>query len=116
MSVPYLVVGQKLLENQSVVSPAYKYSLTQQTDGNLVLYENSTGRATWHANSGTGRGNFTVLQSDGNFAVYTDGGDAVWAAGSNRDNFDGVLVVKDDGGIYVAQQVFDVTKARARGS
>lgn len=47
--------------------------LRMQTDGNLVIYNNSNG-AIWQ--SGTGGGDassYAVMQSDGNFVVYDNG-------------------------------------------
>ena len=110
----YLVIEQKLYQNQSIYSPSRKYVLIQQSDGNLVLYLNGTGRATWHTNTATGSGNYAVLQSDGNFVVYDQNGTALWGAGSNRDNFQGILIVTDDGKITILDFAFDVTSAKAR--
>lgn len=109
MTIPYLGVDQSLLANQYIFSPNLKYKLEQQGDGNLVLYEVSSGTATWHTNTATGYGNYAKLQGDGNFVVYDQGGTALWGAGSNRDNFEGVLLVTNEGKIAILDYVFDVT-------
>lgn len=110
-----LAIDQKLLQNQSIVSPNRKYFLIQQSDGNLVLYQTDTGKATWHTNTASGSGNFANLQADGNFVVYDSKGSPLWSAGSNRSNFKGVLIVTDKGKISIVDVVFDVTGVPAKG-
>lgn len=105
----YLIIDQKLLQNQSVVSPNRDYTLIQQGDGNLVLYNH--GKPLWQANTATGAGNFTILQADGNFVVYDSKGSPLWAAGSNRKDFKGILIVTDQAKISILDVVFDVTSA-----
>jgi len=46
-----LLVSQQLNANDRLVSPNGKASLVMQTDGNLVLYRNDTGRALWSTNT-----------------------------------------------------------------
>lgn len=113
MSYPYLVIGQKLEQNQFVYSPAHTWKLWQQSDGNLVLY-NGANEPKWQANTATGAGNFTILQADGNFCVYTSDGTPMWAAQSNQSNFNGILIVTDDGKILIEDFSKDVTAVPMR--
>lgn len=109
-----LRAGSSLVQNQSIVSPNRRYVLTQQNDGNLVIYDkqnNST--PTWHSNTATGGQNRVVMQNDGNFVVYDNNG-PIWSASSNRDNFQGCLMLTDEGRLMIYDQVFDVTNAPAR--
>ena len=109
-----LGIDQKLQQNQVLVSPNRKYTLIQQGDGNLVLYESQTSKPIWHTNTATGAGNFAIMQGDGNFVVYDKDGKPLWGANSNRSNFKGCLIVTDDGKISVVDQTTDVTSAPAR--
>jgi hypothetical protein len=75
-----------------------KYQLTLQTDGNLVLYDHKMGTGPVWA---TGvRGDYAVMQSDGNFVLYQWSGHAVWASGTWR--YPGsYLALQDDGNLVV---------------
>ncbi|KUF18782.1 hypothetical protein [Streptomyces silvensis] len=73
-------------------------TLVQQSDGNLVIYDEFN-RARWAANT-VGRGWTTRFQTDGNLVVYTRSGRPVWA--SNTDGYPGArLVVQDDGNVVI---------------
>jgi hypothetical protein len=65
------------------LSPAYDVAggrLVMQTDGNLVAYSPSTGRALWASGTnGTGSHNRAVLGDDGTLRVYS-GSNVVWAS------------------------------------
>ena len=75
-----LTAGQQLNPGQSKTSPNGLYTLTYQTDGNLVLY--SPGGALWHTGTfGTCAGT-AIMQGDGNFVVYDCGGTPLWHAGT----------------------------------
>ncbi len=68
--------GQYLTDGKYIASPSGNCYLTQQSDGNLVLYNGSgpgnKGAAIW-ASGGHGGGGifYTVMQSDGNLVTYT---------------------------------------------
>ncbi|MBB5731002.1 hypothetical protein FHS99_003516 [Sphingomonas prati] len=63
--------------NTGIVSPDNRFRLTLEADGNLVLYQNSTGPL-WSsntANSGTDRAYF---QPDGNLVLYRANDTSTW--------------------------------------
>lgn len=73
--------------------------LIMQTDGNLVLYDES-GKARW-ASRTQGAGNTAVFQEDGNLVVYSPEAKPLWA--SNTQGAAGAaLKVLEDGNMVVA--------------
>ena len=93
-----LFPGQSLYPGQSLQS-AY-YTLTMQTDGNVVLY-NSKRNPLWYTNTG---GLITprefIMQTDGNLVLYSTDGEARWASGT-WNNPGAFLNVQDDGNLVV---------------
>ncbi|CRK60979.1 Xanthomonapepsin precursor [Alloactinosynnema sp. L-07] len=90
--------GLSLAVGQQLTSPNGKHSLKLQADGNLVLSTNGT--AVWASGtdgSGAVRGD---MQSDGNFVLYKDGGDAVWAT-KTGGTAGASLIIGDDRGVSV---------------
>ena len=73
--------GQSLAPNQSLTSPNGQYSLVCQSDGNLVLYDNSTDLAYWASQTAGKSVSQCLMQSDGNLVVYGNSG-AVWNSGT----------------------------------
>jgi hypothetical protein len=67
-----------LSPGRTMYSTGGKYMFVQQANGNLVLYDRTTGKA-MSASNRFGSGIWTVMQSDGNLVQYTAGGRAVWA-------------------------------------
>lgn len=78
-----LFTGEVLQAGHSITSASGGYTLTMQTDGNLVLYT-SSGKAVWDsaASYGSGSQDTLVMQPDGNLVIYTAAGKAVWNAGT----------------------------------
>jgi hypothetical protein len=78
-----LFTGEMLHAGQSITSVDGTYTLTMQTDGNLVLYA-SSGKAVWDsaASYGSGTQDTLVMQPDGNLVIYTASGKAVWDSGT----------------------------------
>lgn len=94
-----LGVNGALGPNQSVTSCGGGYTFVHQGDGNVVLYNNFTGRAVW--STGThGRATETlVMQGDGNLVLYGPGG-ALWHTGTHG-NPGAHLAVQSDGNVVI---------------
>jgi len=84
-----------LRRGESVKSPNGFYTLTQQTDGNVVLTR-SVGRVTWALGR---RGSWLRMEGDGNLVAY-DFGRPVWSSGTSG-NGPSELRVQDDGNLVV---------------
>lgn len=56
------------------------YSLSMQTDGNLVYYDD--GHTIWDSGTAGGPGYLAIMQTDGNLVVYSNG-TARWASHTN---------------------------------
>ncbi|HEY8318417.1 MAG TPA: hypothetical protein VIG76_06260 [Amnibacterium sp.] len=76
--VSRLTQPHTLSAGQTLLAPNGRYHLTQQSDGNLVLYKD-TGRAIWNTHT-FGKGYRTTMQADGNLVVSTSTHHAVWAS------------------------------------
>ena len=94
-----LVTDGELTSGQSLISSNSQYRLTMQTDGNLVLYDESN-TPLWDSGTNGQAATRLVLQSDGNLVLYTSANVAVWAsntvgsgASTLRLNDDGSLVL-----------------------
>jgi LysM repeat protein len=95
--VDTLQAGQELTRGQQLTS-ANGYMLTLQSDGNLVLSEDS---GTVWASGTDGKGAVrATLQSDGNFVLYTSDENAVWSTGT-QGNEGSRLVLQDDRNVVV---------------
>jgi hypothetical protein len=90
--------NQELLPGQFLTEG--NYELVMQTDGNLVLYLESQGEVLWASQTEGIGGAYAVMQSDGNFVVYSTAGRALWASGTNGDVGD-ELVLQPDGNLVV---------------
>ncbi|MFC3894844.1 LysM peptidoglycan-binding domain-containing protein [Lentzea rhizosphaerae] len=92
-----LQAGQELTRGQQLTT-ANGYMLTLQSDGNLVLSEDT---GTVWASGTDGKGAVrAALQDDGNFVLYTGDNNAVWAtntAGNNGSR----LVLQDDRNLVI---------------
>jgi hypothetical protein len=74
--VQLLPVGQALTVGHIVSSPDSINILELQTDGNMVIY--ARGRAIWSTKTSGKKASFAVLQSDGNFVLYTAADKPLW--------------------------------------
>ncbi|MFD9698593.1 LysM peptidoglycan-binding domain-containing protein [Lentzea sp. NPDC059081] len=92
-----LQAGQELTRGQQLTT-ANGYMLTLQSDGNLVLSEN-TGTVWASGTDGKGAVRAT-LQDDGNFVLYAGDDSAVWATGT-QGNEGSRLVLQDDRNLVV---------------
>jgi Alpha-lytic protease prodomain len=91
--------GGSLATDASLSSCSGRFTLVMQGDGNLVLYDNTSGAALW-ASWTFGAGFAAYMQSDGNLVIYTPEGQPVWWSGTNGQN-GAMLFVQDDGNSVV---------------
>jgi len=87
-----------LFRGQELISPNKKYRLKMQTDGNLVLYSQST--AVWNTYTWAKPVKFVSMQTDGNLVLYDENKkpfwySSTWGRGSSR------LVMQDDGNLVI---------------
>jgi hypothetical protein len=95
--------GSELQLNEAWVSPNGATFLRLQQDRNLVVYKVSTGGsfpAVFQAPNAFGNGNTAIMQEDGNFVLYDQTNNPVWASGTSG-NPGAVLAVQDDGNVVV---------------
>jgi exopolysaccharide biosynthesis protein len=98
ISLGSLRAGYVLPEGQAVRSMNGAYTLQQQTDGNLVLYQGK--KALWSTETGRHPGAYTAMQTDGNLVVYSKDKKALWY--SNTGGHPGAgLNVQDDGNLVI---------------
>jgi len=101
------VEGEYLFPGQAL-SGDCTMSLRMQTDGNLVIYDNSQ-RALWATNT-VNSGGYAKMQSDGNFVVYNWADSAVWASGTVPNGCSGncnQLDMQSDGNLVMSQPSLD---------
>lgn len=92
-----LQAGQELTRGEQLIT-ANGYVLTLQSDGNLVLSENT---GTVWASGTDGKGAVrAALQDDGNFVLYAGDNNAVWAT-DTAGNSGSRLVLQDDRNLVV---------------
>ena len=94
-----LVAGGRLLAGQAIVSPNGRYRLVYQNDGNLVMYDLTTGGALWFTGT-TGAPGQVVLQGDGNLVIYSAGNAALWFTGT-PGNTGAFLALQSDGNLVL---------------
>jgi hypothetical protein len=93
-----LPIGQSIPAGSALYSPSNTYRALMQTDGNFVIYKNSTEMPMWSTGTTGSGANVLNFQSDGNLVVRPAGGAAAWASGTNT--YGGVtLNMQDDGNL-----------------
>ena len=92
--------GQTLDACQGLQTTLYK--LVMQSDGNLVLYNKTTGATMWATNTvRTGANSYRFsFQTDGNAVVYDKNNSVLWASGSTGKNGN-KFVVQADGNMVM---------------
>ena len=98
MGAGKLFSGAACVPGESVYSPAGRYHLTMQTDGNLVEY-NRAGVGVW-ASETSAAGSTAIMQSDGNVVVYDASHTALWASDTSGHP-GGSLRLRDTGQLRV---------------
>jgi hypothetical protein len=93
-----LAANVSLTSNQSLASCNGDFSLTMQSDGNLVLYQGST--ALWASGTVGSGADEAIMQGDGNFVLYTSSGTPVWAS-NTAGNSGAYLDVQNDGNAVI---------------
>ena len=83
-----------LLSGQSVASPDGRFSLSYQSDGNLVI--NGPGGALWGSGTNGTTTSRVVMQSDGNLVIYNGSNQAIWSTGTGG-NANAKLYLRDTG-------------------
>jgi len=96
-----LFSGQSLTPGQTLQSDYGVYTLTMQSDGNVVLRNNAS-TPLWR--TGTGGNQFVprdfIMQTDGNLVLYDTSGQPHWAS-KTPGNPGAFLNVQDDGNLVV---------------
>lgn len=101
-----LGVQDLLTNNQSLRSANGNYTLTTQTDGNVVLAK-TNGQILWHANSyGKGGRTFGLNDVTGQAEIYGTNGQVVWQSPTtyvknSSSVYPGILVLQDDGNLVL---------------
>jgi GH25 family lysozyme M1 (1,4-beta-N-acetylmuramidase) len=96
--------GQGLSRGHSFAACDGRFSLSMQTDGNLVLYDQ--GVALWATGTYGTDGDVAVMQTDGNFVLYGKTSNALWSSGTYGHG-GSTLAVQTDGNLVV----YDAGKA-----
>lgn len=94
-----LMAGEELLPKMKIVSANGRFTLIQQGDGNLVIY-NDKNRPIWasHTNGKTVKN--CIMQTDGNLVQYLPYHVAVWAS-KTHGNPGAYLVMQNDGNLVI---------------
>lgn len=109
--------GTTLKPAQIVYSPSRSHRLVMQDDGNLVLYNATSGAAVWNSGTSGNAGAYAVFQTDGNFVVYSASGRALWFSSTSGGSLGQSLAVQDDGNmvIYASSVPVFATSTSATG-
>jgi hypothetical protein len=105
-----LAAGQSLRAGEKLTSPNGRFMLFMQTDGNLVLYDESITVANAYWATGTWamdpayRPNRADMQNDGHLVLYNDANVPAWGSGVWGAQYAGSrLVLQDDGNLVIYQ-------------
>ena len=93
-----MLPGQQLGADQAMSSCDGRFSLVQQSDGNLVLYQNGV-ETLWNSGTSGTAARVTIMQGDGNLVAYTSDFKPVWNSMTN--GYEGAWLTLDDHGSMV---------------
>jgi len=97
---PLLEPNQALFAHEHVRSCNGRYTLWMQGDGNVVLYEEATGKPLWNTQTVGTVDPMLIMQVDGNFVLYDGAGTPVWH--THTHGHDGAMLrVEDDGNVTI---------------
>jgi len=86
--------------DKAVSSCSGSHSLVMQTDGNLVLYNNRTHRATWSSRTAGSNGYVAIMRGNGQLGVFEDALVPVFQS-PNAGEVGARLAVQDDGNVVI---------------
>jgi hypothetical protein len=98
-----LVAGEQLKENAKLISANGEYSLVQQPDGNLVIY-NTEKKAMWASGMNGKNVKRCMMQKDGNLAQHPGGYDNVMWSTNTKGNAGAYAMLKDDGILVIVNK------------
>lgn len=95
-----LTLGTTLNPNGMIVSQNGRYSVVQQTDGNLVALDGTA--VMWSSGSYGCPGSWTIMQGDGNLVTYFPSANnkVVWASGTNGKGA-AYAIIQNDGNFVI---------------
>ncbi len=91
--------GEGLVVGKSYTSCDGRFSLVQQSDGNLVEYQAGKG-ALWSSQTNGRAGYATIMQGDGNLVIYTRFGSPIWST-STSGHPGAYLALQNDGNLVL---------------
>ena len=92
--------GEGILRGKTVYSCNGRYSVSMQSDGNLVLRDSQRTAALWATNTSGTDGYVALFQTDGNLVLYGTNQDALWASHTNGKG-GALLALQDDGNVVL---------------
>lgn len=95
-----MLPNQYLTRGTSLSTCNAAYSLHHQSDGNVVLINNSSGAPVWSSGTSGHATSTLSMQSDGNLVLYSTSSVALWHTGTHG-NAGAALVMHDSGNLVV---------------
>lgn len=90
--------GETINTGSYLMSPSAHSVLSLQTDGNLVLYSDSS--VQWYSHTNGTAADHLVMQTDGNLVLYTSAGAALWSSGT-VGNAGAKAILQSDGNLVI---------------
>jgi len=96
-----LIATGQLRIGQELLAVNKQHSFKFQLDGDLVVYDNATGRSLWSSNTKGSQADHLVMQDDGNLVLYTKAGSPVWQSMTGSTQGDYFLLLQDGGNLVI---------------